>query len=86
MGTLIPDQPLIYERADGVTYARYRDAPYNKIPRWEIGRDANCEFLGYADFRRIQEIAQHHEGFKDAWDNMLTQYYLLKDIDIDSTH
>ena len=81
MGTLIPNQPLIYERADGVTYARYRDPPYNSIPRWEIGRDANSPVLGYIDFRRMQSIAQSHEGFRDAWENLLTQYYLLKDID-----
>lgn len=84
MGNLIPGQALIYERANGVTYARYRDHPHNKIPRWEIGRDANCEFLGYSDFRRMQQIAQHHAGFKDTWENMLTQYYLLKDIDLDT--
>ena len=37
MGTLIPGEALIYERADGVVYARYRDAPHNKIPRWVVG-------------------------------------------------
>ena len=81
MGTLIPNQPLIYERADGVTYARYRDPPHNSIPRWEIGWDHNKTGVGYNDFRRMQEIAHSHEGFKDAWENLLTQYYLLKDID-----
>ena len=84
MGTLIPGQPLIYERANGVTYARYRDHPHNKIPRWEIGRDANSPAFGYGDFMRMQQIAQHHEGFRDAWENILTQYYLLKDIDLDN--
>ena len=84
MGTLIPGQPLIYERANGVTYARYRDHPHNKIPRWEIGRDANSPAFGYGDFMRMQLIAEHHEGFRDAWENMLTQYYLLKDIDLDT--
>jgi hypothetical protein len=34
---LIPDQALIYERADGVVYARYRDPPHNTIPRWIVG-------------------------------------------------
>ena len=86
MGTLIPGAALIYERANGVTYARYRDPPHNSIPRWEIGRDDNSPVFGYNDFKRMQLIAEHHEGFRDAWHNMLTQYYLLKDIDIDSTH
>ena len=84
MGNLIPGQALIYERANGIVYARYRDPPYNTLPRWKIGGDVNCEFLEYSDFRRMQEIAQHHAGFNDAWKNMLTQYYLLKDIDLDN--
>ena len=84
MGNLIPGQTLIYERANGITYARYRDPPHNKIPRWEIGRDADHQSLEYSDFKCMQRIAHHHEGFKDAWENMLTQYYLLKDIDIDT--
>lgn len=84
MGNLIPGQMLIYERANGITYARYRDPPHNKIPRWEIGRDADCESLGYSDFKSMQRIARDHEGFKDAWETMLTQYYLIKDIDIDT--
>ena len=40
MSELIPGQALIYERVDSVVYARYRDAPHNKIPRWIIGGDA----------------------------------------------
>ena len=31
--SLIPGQALIYERANGVTYARYRDPPHNMIER-----------------------------------------------------
>lgn len=84
MGTLIPDQPLIYERANGIIYARYRDPPYNSMPRWEIGRYANSPMFNYNDFKRMQFIAEHHAGFKHAWENLLTQYYLLKDIDIDT--
>lgn len=84
MGNLIPGQTLIYERANGITYARYRDPPHNKIPRWEIGRDVDHESLGYSDFKSMQRIARDHEGFKDAWETMLTQYYLIKDIDIDT--
>jgi len=30
---LIPNQALIYESVYGVVYARYRDPPYNEIPR-----------------------------------------------------
>ena len=34
---LKPNETLIYERADGVTYARYQNHP--NIPRWIIGGD-----------------------------------------------
>ena len=37
MDKLIPGEPLIYERADGVVYARYRDKP--EIERWLVGGD-----------------------------------------------
>ena len=39
MGSLLPNEALIYERANGVVFARYRDPPHNKIPRWIIGGD-----------------------------------------------
>ena len=38
---LIPGEALIYERADDVLYARYRDPPHNRIPRWIVGGDAD---------------------------------------------
>ena len=34
---LLPGEALIYERADGVTYAKYRDPPHNTKPRWIVG-------------------------------------------------
>ena len=34
---LIPGEALIYERANGVLYARYRDPPHNMIERWVVG-------------------------------------------------
>ena len=37
MGKLLPKEPLIYERANGVVFARYRDKP--EIERWVIGGD-----------------------------------------------
>jgi len=36
---MIPGEALIYERADGVVYAKYRDPPHNKTSRWIIGGD-----------------------------------------------
>ena len=36
---LIPGEALIYERANNIVYARYRDPPHNTKPRWIIGGD-----------------------------------------------
>ena len=37
MGSLTPGAKYIYEKADGITYAREVGAPHNE--RFEIGRD-----------------------------------------------
>jgi len=39
MGTLIPGAKYIYEKADGITYAREFGAPHNE--RFEIGLDSD---------------------------------------------
>ena len=82
---LIPGEALIYEHTDGVVYARYRDPPHNSIPRWEIGRSSKCALLSYKDFLHMQELANSNTGFSAAWDTMLVQYYLIKDIDVKET-
>ncbi len=58
MTKLLPGQPLIYERANGVTYARYRDPPHNKIKRWIVGGDPKA----VAEAKRIDEesMAKHN--------------------------
>lgn len=77
--SLIPGAALIYERSNGVIYARYRDPPHNTIPRWEIGRIENKMLLGYTDFRQMIELAESNPAFKELFDSMLIMYYLLKD-------
>ena len=68
--TMIPGEALIYERADGVVYARYRDKPHNKIPRWIVGGDpagvarAQGELLNYSEW---------------LLDQLVTTYYTVKD-------
>ena len=59
MDKLIPGAALIYERADGVTYAKYRDPPHNKIPRWIVGGDpagvarAQGKLLDYSEWLNL---------------------------------
>jgi hypothetical protein len=78
MGTLIPGAAIIYERADSVTYARYRDPPHNKIPRWEIGRDVT-HMLGYMDLVEMQDLAKTNPGFGELFESMLVMYYLTRE-------
>ena len=68
MDKLIPGEPLIYERADGVTYARYRDKP--EIKKWIIGGDpagvarAQGKLLDYGEWQNLCEVAQTNETLK----------------------
>jgi hypothetical protein len=81
---MIPGQPLIYERANGVVYARYRDPPHNKIERWIIGGDpdaiakATGSQLSYRQWRELEEIAKTNIALKTQLDKVLDLYYLLK--------
>ena len=82
---LIPGEALIYERADGVTYARYRDPPHNKIPRWIIGGDpdamaiAQGNLFSYSQWREMQELAREYPTLKKQLQKAITTYLLLKD-------
>lgn len=79
MGNLIPNQPLIYERANDVVYARYRDPPYNTIPRWVVGGDTKQEVLDYTMWREIVDMAKEHPTLNDQLEQLLTAYYLCKE-------
>ena len=82
--TLIPNQPLIYERANGVVYAKYRDAPHNNIPRWIIGGDpiavaqARGEILSNAEIANIQLLAEEYPVLKEQLEQLRTTYYMIK--------
>lgn len=82
---MIPGEALIYERANGVVYAKYRDAPHNTIPRWIVGGDpgavarAQGNLLDYGEWRTLCELAQTHPTIKKQMDKLVTTYYLVKD-------
>jgi len=84
-GKLIPGEALIYERADGVVYARYRDAPHNTIPRWIIGGDpggvarAQGDLLDYAEWKNLCMLAQESPTLKKLLDKLVVTYYTMKD-------
>ena len=85
MGKLIPDAVLIYERANGVVYARYRDPPHNTIPRWIIGGDpgavshAQGDLLSYSEWKELCELSLEYSTLKKLLDKVVVMYYTLKE-------
>jgi len=82
-GKLIPNEPLIYERANNVVYARYRDKP--EIPRWVVGGDpaavrrAQGDLFDYAEWQNLCECAETNRTLKDLLDKLVVTYYIIKD-------
>tara|TARA_B100000902_G_scaffold161089_1_gene156625 strand:- start:3295 stop:3564 length:270 start_codon:yes stop_codon:yes gene_type:complete len=80
MGKMIPGQALIYERVDEVVYARYRDAPHNKKPRWVIGGNPKqMELFDHHDFNNMARASKHYPTLKKQLDKLRTIWYTIKD-------
>ena len=82
---LVPGAALIYERADGVTYARYRDPPHNIQPRWIIGGDpegvsrAQGNLFSYNEWQEMMELAENYPTLKSQMQKLVTTYYMVKE-------
>ena len=82
---LIPGAALIYERADGITYAKYRDPPHNKIPRWIIGGDpesvsrAQGTLFSYLVWQDMMELAKEYPTLQKQLEKAVNTYYIVKD-------
>ena len=86
---MIPNETLIYERVDQVVYARYRDPPHNKIPRWIIGGDgdsidraktkAQGDLFTYQDWQDINEMAKTNKTLSVYLNKVLNIYLLSKE-------
>lgn len=80
---LIPNEALIYERANGVVYARYTNKP--EIPRWIIGGDpgsvakAQGHLLDYSEWQDLCDVASENETLKKLMNKLVTTYYLIKE-------
>ncbi len=80
---LIPNEALIYERSNGVVYARYKHKP--EIERWIIGGDATAvsraqgSLFGYDEWRDMQLTADSNPALKKQLDRLLVMYYTVKD-------
>ena len=78
MGTLTPGAKYIYEKANGITYAREFGAPHND--RFEIGRDYE-RFLK-DELQLWEEIVREgrtNPALQDALDRAKIVYHLSKD-------
>lgn len=83
LGKLKPSEALIYERSNGVVYARYRDRP--EIKRWIIGGDpdavnrAEGNLFSYSDWQDMMRIAETNHTLKTQMLKLLDIYYIVKD-------
>ena len=78
MGSLKPGTTYIYEKADGITYAREFHAPHSE--RFEIGRD--FEMILKDEQRLWQEIiraGRTNQALQEALDRVKILYHLSKD-------
>ena len=85
MAKLLPGEALIYERSDGVVYARYRDPPHNTKPRWIVGGDpvgvahASGDLLAYSEWKELCELSLKYPTLKKQLDKLVVLYYTIKD-------
>lgn len=77
MGTLKPGASYIYEREDGVTYAREVGAPFHT--RFEIGRDYDRTLKDEQNlWRDIVEESRKNLQLLEAMERVKVLYYLSK--------
>ena len=84
--TELAHEALIYERANGVVYARFRDEPKKNIynGRWVIGGDPEAvnEALGivsYDHWKELFALADSYPTLRKQLDKTLNLYYIIKD-------
>jgi len=81
--SLLPNEPLIYERANGVVYARYQNKP--EIPRWIIGGDpgsvskAQGDLLSWQEWQNLCALSLEYPTLKKQLDKLVEIYYIIKD-------
>ena len=83
MGNLKPNESLIYERANGVVYARY--ANDSSIPRWIVGGDpgavarAQGRLCDYSEWLEMTDMCAENPTLMKLMDKLVTTYYMIKD-------
>ena len=80
---LTPGKALIYERANGVVYAKYAEDP--ELPRWIIGGDpgavarAQGHLLDYSEWKNLCDLCEENSTLKKQMDKLVTTYHIIKD-------
>ena len=78
MGTLKPGATYIYEKADGITYARESTAPPTE--RFEIGRDYATILKDELQlWEEIVRAGRTNQVLQEALDRVKILYHLSKD-------
>ena len=83
MGNLLEGEALIYERSDGVVYARYQNKP--EIKRWIIGGDpagvarAQGDLINYAEWQELCRLSLEYPTLRKLLDTLVTTYYIIKE-------
>ena len=78
MGNLKPNAKYIYEKTNGITYAREFGAPHDA--RFEIGRD--YERVLKDELKLWEDIVREgrtNQALQDALDRVILIYHLSKD-------
>lgn len=83
---VLAGEALIYEQANGVTYARFRDEPKKSFyaGRWIIGGNPESVaraqgYLGYDSWKELFSLADKHPTLRKQLDKTIDLYYILKD-------
>lgn len=80
---LLLGEPLIYERVDGVVFARYRDKP--EIPRWIIGGDADAvsrlqgDLFNWSDWQDLMNLAATNTTLRKQLSKLKDLYLIIKE-------
>ena len=78
MGTLTPGATLIYERANGIIYAR----EHGKLERHVVGYEQGADYDPYrttVDWNKMCEAAKTNPALKTALEQCIMLYNLIKD-------
>jgi hypothetical protein len=82
---LIPGEALIYEDANGVVYARYRDPPHSEIERWIVGGDpvgiakAQGKLFDYSTWQDMMEESDNNPILKKYLQKAIEAFYITKE-------